>query len=238
MNEQYKLSEQVIATSSPENFLRTMGKMERIPDLNAADAERLREEMSQQQIVEYYTFLENLRHPGTGLLDLHSHSLIRPKILFHASQKGQIKEFEPREEKKRSADEPAQIFSSPSETVSSMFLVPTNNEFIKSGSYDHGETWVYIIGDWENFKTMDKGGYIYTLPTETFGVDPNKGLGLFEWTSQQNVKPTAKKYFSSGLAAMREYGVKIYVVNQEIFSRFKLEENDIKILEALKPYSD
>jgi hypothetical protein len=234
----YHLRENTIDTSNPENFLRALAGASYLPALESNAAANLREQMSQEQIVAYYTLLESFKDPETGDLNLEAHTIIRPKALFHASSRGNITEFEPREERKRSAEEPAQVFGSPSEAVSSMFLVPADDRFIKSGSYDNAKTWTYIIGDWENFKAMDKGGYIYTLPPETFGADPNKGLGLFEWTSQSPVKPKAKKYFSSGLSAMREYGVKVYVVDQETFARFKLEQDDIKILESFEPYTE
>jgi hypothetical protein len=226
-----------IDTSSPEGFLRTLAEVSQLPRLEADTIARLREQMSQEQIVEYYTLLGNFYDERTGKLEIDPAQIMRPKALFHASQNNEIEEFEPREEKKRSADEPAQVFGTPSEAVSSMFLVPADDRFTKSGSYDNGKTWTFIIGDWENFKALDKGGWIYTLPEETFGVDPNTGLELFEWTSQVAVKPKTKKYFSSGLAAMQEYGVKVYVVDKDTFARFRSNEDDKKILETLKPLS-
>ncbi len=224
-----------VETSNPESFLKTLGNASQLPKLDTGTIASLREQMSQEQIVEYYTILENFTNEEIGKLEIEPNQIIRPKALFHASQNGEIEEFQPREEKKRSADEPAQVFGSPSETVSSMFLVPADDRFIKSGSYDNGITWTFIIGDYENFKAMDKGGWIYTLPEETFNVDPNKGLGLFEWTSQKSVKPRSKKYFASGLVAMQELGVKVYVVDKETFARFLASEDQKTLLATLKP---
>jgi len=222
-----------IDTSSPENFINSLSAMSQMPKIPHEDILRLHELMSQEQILAYYTALDQFRD-AKDRLEIDPKDIIRPKVLFHASQNGNIQKFEPREEKKRHPDDPPQVFGSPSEVVSSMFIVPADDSFTISGSYDGGKTWVYIIGDLEGFKTRDNDGYLYTLPQEKFEVDPNQGLRLFEWTSQETVTPKSKEHFDSGLELMKAKGVKVYVVDMITFKRFATEDH-ITLLNELSP---
>lgn len=227
--------ELLIDTSTPEAFLAGLREALVVPHLDSATVARLGEEMSVEQIAEYYSILSNFINEENEKLEIDHDQIIRPKVLFHASTSGDIEEFEPRQEKVRDASEPPQVFAAPSPVVSSLFMLPTDDTFVKSGSYDNGKTWVFIIGDMENFKTMDKGGWIYTLPAQSFDVDPDKNLGLFEWTSKIPVKPQSKKFYPSALQAMFAMGVKMYVVDKKTFARFKEENDDKKILSELQP---
>jgi len=225
-----------VDTSTPDRFLETLKCSDTLPTLTQPDLERLYESMTQQQIVDYYVILNQFLNEATGQLLIKPDQVVRPKVLFHSSGSGNVEIFEPRAEKKRHPDDPPQIFGSPSEAVCSMFLIPTDDSFVRSGSYDSCKSWTYIIGDFEKFKSLDKGGWIYALPATNFNVSPNEGLGLFEWTSNKNVPVENKKYFPSGLQAMLDYDIKIYVVDKALFKRFNSEEEDhIQLLQTLKP---
>lgn len=225
-----------ITTADPEQFLHELAELPHLPQLSAETLRTLHEQMSEEQILRYYSILGD-HTSSSGSIALSPEQIIRPKNLYHASTAGDIAEFEPRERSKRSEAEPALVFGSPSQVVSSIFLVPTNDSFVKSGSYDHGRSWVYIVGDEERFRELDHGGYIYQLPESTFQVDPNLGLGLFEWTSAEPVKPQEAKHYTSGLQTMLDFGVKVYMVDQATFTRLHTENNDIEILKTLTPLS-
>jgi len=207
---------------------------EALPELNKLDRERLSTEMTQEQILSYYALVNNIKDDKKREAILEEW-IPRPKQLYHVSSEANIEAFEPRAIKKRHPDEPAQIFGTPSEAAASMFFV--DKEYVESGSYDGGKTWTVIIGDEEKFRQQDKGGYMYTLPPENFDVNPDRGLGLYEWTSKEKVTPTNKRHLDSGLRAMLDMGVKVYIADKETFNRFKKEpsEDHIKILEQLKP---
>lgn len=116
-----------------------------------------------------------------------------------------------------------------------MFLVPTDDSFVISGSYDSGRTWTYIIGDEEKFRAHDTGGSIYALPSDSFLVDPELGLGLFEWTSKQPVIPESSVEYASGIQTMLEFGVRVYVVSAREFAEMRAGTDHIEILRQHEP---
>ena len=220
-----------------EEFFARLAQAESLPILTADEQSVLREQMTEQDFEKYYNLLRNFKNSETGKLEIEIDQIIKPNILFHASQNGDILEFEPRAEKKRHPDDPAQIFASPSEAVSSFFIVSNDNDTAASGRWGKDRPWTLVIGDPEKFKTLDKGGWIYQLPTDSFTVNPNMGLGLFEWTSIDPVVPTKKVYYDSGLKAMMDLGVRVYSMEPEEFKKFRASEDQRQILDNLEPLS-
>ena len=68
-----------------------------------------------------------------------------------------------------------------------------------------------------NQARKDNGGAVYILPSQEFDFDEHKGLGIYEWTHNGPVIPILKIDFSSAVAAMQKFGVKIYFVTQDQF---------------------
>jgi hypothetical protein len=52
------------------------------------------------------------------------------------------------------------------------------------------------------------------LPSDTFENDPEKGLGVREWVSRENVKPIHVLSFKSALEGAMENGVQVYFVDE------------------------
>lgn len=159
----------------------------------------------------------------------------KPPVLFHASSNTNIEVFEPRSNKVRDAKEGPKVFATPSRALASVFLIETDDSWVGSGVAD-GVPYI-IISDEERFKKLDKGGAIYSLPNATFENDPNKGLGKFEWTSAEPVKPVLKETITSALNDMLHHGVKVYFVDKDTYLKYKEVVDPADIIHTLAPFN-
>jgi hypothetical protein len=160
----------------------------------------------------------------------------KPPVLFHASRSPDIEVFEPRAEKIRDRNEGPQIFATPSRAMASIFLVDSDDSWVKSGVING--TLYIIISDEERFRNSDKGGAIYSLPNTTFKNDPEKGLRELEWTSNRPVRPTGKEIVPSALEDMLKNGVRVYFTDKATFQAIKSSPDHGKsILDSLSPFS-
>ncbi len=141
----------------------------------------------------------------------------RPAVLYHASTDRTITEFEPRNESPRYEGEPRLVFATPHEEVAAMFLVPKTIS-AEMGKYDDVYA-VFVNGTEEELDAQDKGGAIYSLPTDTFETDQTIGMGATEWVSAQPVTPLSKTVYSSVRDALRENNVRVYFLSNEMFER-------------------
>lgn len=152
-----------------------------------------------------------------------------PKVLYHASPKTDLVEFEARREGFRDADEGPVVFATPDKVYATMFLVKTNDSWTAKGRYSEAGVmgpWHIIISDREEFEKADTGGSIYTFDTNDFTFDPNRNMGAIEWTSRKSVKPIGKKEdYSSGLEAMKAAGVEVYFVDRQTFKAINTSDD-------------
>ncbi len=159
----------------------------------------------------------------------------KPKILYHASRNSSVSSFEPRRGKKRDESEGAQIFATPSKAMATIFLVDTDDSWTQSGAID-GNPYI-VISDRDRFESLDQGGTIYALPSDTFESAPEKGLRELEYTSSEPVAPISSESVQSGLEAMLESGVQVYFVDREMFEHIKnAEEASGEIIKSLEPH--
>ncbi|MEY2665290.1 MAG: hypothetical protein RLZZ480_395 [Candidatus Parcubacteria bacterium] len=159
----------------------------------------------------------------------------KPRILYHASRNRDISLFTPRAEKQRDENEGPQIFATPSKAMASVFLVETDDSWVESGSQD-GVPFI-IISDKERFESLDSGGTIYALPSDTFDTDLEKGLRELEYTSEEPVEPIDSEEYASGLEAMLQLGVKVCFVDKETFEQIKIApDGGEDIVRNLQPY--
>ncbi len=140
----------------------------------------------------------------------------KPEKLYHASADRTIERFEPRADSVRDRAEGPQVFAAPDKATASMFIVPTDDRWVRKGAFD-GVPYM-VISDKQKFTELDKGGAIYHLPNGTFQTNPNKGMGSLEWTSAEPVEPLAKEEYESGLETMLENGVQVYFVDAGTFA--------------------
>lgn len=159
----------------------------------------------------------------------------RPKTLYHASPNREIDELEPRKKSVRDENEGPVVFATPDKAVATFFLFDSNGRWVASGRHN-GVPYVAIREDRTRFMETDTGGTIYELPSEGFTCDPQKGLGVNEWTHKGKIKPTGKTTFPSALDAMIDAGVQVYFVDQETFDRIQADkkEHGLRILMSLK----
>ncbi|MEP7162284.1 MAG: S8 family serine peptidase [Candidatus Moraniibacteriota bacterium] len=149
----------------------------------------------------------------------------KPEVLYLAAQTPNISELVPRQGNYRDENEGAVIFSTPDKALASAFLVEGHGDhWMKIGFY--GDIpYVVIKSDREEFIKKDKGGFMYTVSSDTFDFDPNKGMGEREWVSKVSVKPLSEKHFESALDAMIENGVQVYFVDENIFEAINNSSN-------------
>jgi hypothetical protein len=143
----------------------------------------------------------------------------KPPVLYHASSNNNIENFQPRNNKTRDPNEGPRIFATPSKAMASIFLVETDDSWAQSGECD-GVPYL-VISDEKRFRDLDNGGTIYTLPSDSFKNDPQKGLGELEWTSSKDVKPIEKETVASALDTMIKNGVKVCFLDSETFQKMQ-----------------
>lgn len=203
-------------------------------DISVTELQALNKQMTQDEILAYYKAVQGTDPQKRDKLI--KEWIPKPHVVYHSSPDGSIKEFIPLPSHRSSA-EPESIFAAPSKLVSAIFMGP-NLKTTRSGTYDGGETYKVIVGDPEEFFANDRAGYMYTLPGETFSVDPNIGLGVAEWTSLTPVKPISVQYFSSAIQAMLDSGVQIIPASMDIIKKLDDPGSDkpavIKGLKGIK----
>lgn len=158
----------------------------------------------------------------------------KPSVLYHASRNAEIDVFEPSIGKRRDELEGAQIFATPSKAMTTIFLVETDDSWTQSGSMDG--TPFMVISDKERFSQLDTGGYIYSLPSDSFDTNLEKGLRELEYTSTEPVTPNEREFVPSALQAMLENGVNVYFVDKETWHAMQESDDDGEsILKSLAP---
>ncbi len=149
----------------------------------------------------------------------------KPEVLYLAAKTPNISELVPMKRNYRDENEGAVIFSTPDKALASAFLVEGHGDhWMKIGFY--GDIPVVVIkSDREEFIKKDKGGSMYTVSSDTFDFDPEKGMGEKEWVSKVPVKPLSETKFNSALDAMIENGVQVYFVDENTFEAINNSSN-------------
>jgi len=161
----------------------------------------------------------------------------KPKYLYHASPNRDIEVFEPREGAHRGLDEGPVVFATPNKIYVSMFLVKTDDSWAQFGFFS--DVPYFICADRKRYMESDKGGAIYTLPSDSFASDPvHAGMVREEYTSKVAVRPVDKVEYNSGLQAMIDNNVNIYFVDKDTFTKMKkAEDHGWNIIKNLSPES-
>lgn len=58
---------------------------------------------------------------------------------------------------------------------------------------------------------------MYSVSSDAFEYDQNKGMGELEWTSRKAVKPLSERRYPSALDAMIDNGVQVFFVDKKTF---------------------
>ena len=112
------------------------------------------------------------------------------------------------------------------------FSVPADDSWTQISSFDGVHT--MIISNEERFRLMDKGGAIYSLPSDNFSVE-DKEQHPDEWTSKKAIQPTEKIEFDSALDAMLDHKVQVYFTDKDTLTKIQMaEDHGQGILRTLK----
>ncbi len=146
----------------------------------------------------------------------------KPQFLYHGSPHRDLEVIEPRRKSHRDPEEGELVFATQDIGLASVFMA--NSRHYGCGRFNETK-YCYIVEHREEFILRDKGGHIYVLSSDGFENDPNKGLGEYEWTSKQKVKPKEKIEYPSSLDAMLENGVQVYFIDKETHKKIE-QSND------------
>lgn len=156
----------------------------------------------------------------------------KPPILYHASVRRDIAEFQPRQETVRDPNEGAVIFATPDRASAARFLVPVDGSWVQQSSFDNVHS--IIISDEQRYRSLDKGGAVYSLPSDGFDLEAAE-QHPHEWTSKQTVVPIDKVEYDSALEAMINHSVQIYFVDRDTLRRIQAApDHGRSILQALQ----
>lgn len=155
----------------------------------------------------------------------------KPPVLYHGTIRNDIEEFNPYRAPER-PDESAMVYASPDFEIAAQSMA---NKFVSNGGIVNGRKFVCIPMSREEFITQDKGGTVYTFPSESFEINTGKGFGGDkEWVSETAVKPIEKIEFPSLLGKMLEQGTEVYFIKPEMVAEItKAQDGDPKELEDL-----
>jgi len=165
----------------------------------------------------------------------------KPQYLYHGSSVKDLKIVKPRRISFRDQYEGKLVFATPYRTFASCFIVNTDDSWVKISRFSDNPNkfcaqTIIIISDKRRFLANDKGGAIYTLPSDTFSTKSKKGAGFSEWTSAERVIPIKSVSYKSGLEAMIENRVQVYFVDSYIFKQIEESKNNGRsIIQTLKP---
>ncbi len=155
----------------------------------------------------------------------------KPPVLYHGTLRNDIEEFNPRRGPER-PDEGAKVYASPYFEIAAQSMA---NKFVSNGGIVNGRKFICIPMSREEFIAQDKGGTVYTFPSESFKINTDKGFGGDkEWVSETSVKPIGKIEFPSLLEKMLEQGTEVYFIKPEMIPEItKAQDENSKDLEVL-----
>lgn len=149
----------------------------------------------------------------------------RPRFVYHSSSNPDIEELTPRRESIRDPQEGPVIFATPDKALATTFLIEKASDRWVNISYYGNILVVVICKEKEEFVKKDRGGTLYTLPSDNFDFDLNRGMKEKEWTSRISVKPVDKVTYESALNTMIENGVQVYFVDKKTFKEINEAED-------------
>ncbi|MFB6225310.1 MAG: hypothetical protein ABEI13_02535 [Candidatus Paceibacteria bacterium] len=213
------------------SLLKHLDEYQDLPsDLTEETKTAIEKQMTQDEVLEYYETV-SLIEPSKRQEILDSW-LPRPKELYHGTdRKEQIEELVPKEDSKRDPNEDPKVFGTPSKVEVLKYLIKHDDSFVRTGSIttdegpNKGRKTYMVIYDISKFE--DAGGWIYTLPPDSFDADIEDGKGLYEWTSSEAVEPIEAEYYPPGhaLQELIESGVEVKVSDMETLAKIDaLEE--------------
>lgn len=156
----------------------------------------------------------------------------KPQYLYHGSPNKNIEEFEPRISGGTGESHGPLVYATPDIAIASAFMADVGRSW--SAGFINNIPYVVIPINRDVFLENDKGGSLYTLPSESFDFDVHRGLGRREWASKEKVRPVEKKDHESAIDTMIEHGVQVYFVGEDFFQQLKISEDKGGILNKIE----
>lgn len=154
--------------------------------------------------------------------------------LYHASTNKSLQIISPQPTLSNNQYIGDYVFATANRTLAIMYLVPKGIPTLMDP--DNQTPTIVISSDPAYFKTRDKGGAIYGLPSESFTATPQKGLSDYEMASKVPVKPIRKIPYKSALNALLSAGIKVVFVNTNMFHHLICHPEQKAIMRQLKGY--
>lgn len=155
-------------------------------------------------------------------------SLEKPSFLYHGSCVRGITQLKPKQEG---------LFATPSLAIALIFLLEKRDGYLikKELTKFNDVLCVLIITDRDEVMQNDKGGSIYTLPSDSFSIKPNQPLGRYKYFSDKAVNPISEDFKPSAIDAMINNGTQVYFIDEKTYIKIK-ESNDkgYSIIKTLK----
>lgn len=139
----------------------------------------------------------------------------KPKFLYHASSRNNLKVIEPRATTLPSGFKKGPVvFATHNFTCATQFLVPHDDTWANGGAF--GGDFFFIISDERRFEKKDKGGSVYLVSSKGF-----EKYNRREWYRKKSVKTISSVSFKSGLEAMIIQGVQVYFVDRNKYEKYQ-----------------
>lgn len=156
-------------------------------------------------------------------------------ILYHATQNKNLTIIEPQPTLSLDKYIGDFVFATKIKNMALMYLVP--HGFPTLMNPNDKEPNIVISANPVHFKSKDKGGAIYELPSESFIDTPQKGLSEFEMVSTKAVEPISKQVITSTLHALTNAGISIHFVNEKTFNKLIEDPNQQRSIKLLPKFN-
>ncbi|MBA3733286.1 hypothetical protein H0W91_02825 [Patescibacteria group bacterium] len=150
-------------------------------------------------------------------------SIEKPKFLYHGSPNGDIEEFIPRISMGSGEKYGPLVYASDDIVVASVLTARPGKTW--GSGFHNGKHFAWIPMTREEFKKVDKGGWIYKFDSQNFSSEEGRGMGEKEWASSIPVKPIEKIRIESSLEEMIKNGVTVYFIDDEGYEEVKNLDN-------------
>lgn len=152
-------------------------------------------------------------------------------MLYHGSQFKHLKKISPKPTLSNDTYIGDYVFATTDKALAAMYLVPKG--FATLMHAESKAPILVICGDEKNVKRLDKGGVIYTLPSDTFTNTPQEGLEMYEKVSQEPVTPIDFEIYESIFDAFDEYKITVKFVDEQIFETLVSSKDQKRLIESL-----
>jgi hypothetical protein len=146
------------------------------------------------------------------------------QYLYHGSHVQNIDYLKSFSLSKREKNDNPRIYATHLYALATCFLFKHDDSWtrLSISTRTEEEPIIYlVIGDEKKFNECNKKGSIYTITSDHFMYDENKGLGEYEWyTEKPSIRVISEEKIENILDALVNAGVKVYFLSNKNFNIF------------------